>query len=63
MINPLFFIIGFAVGMFFVYILAPIPKVAFRHVLQHTNDIYKHNNGKCYTFEKLRTKCGEGELP
>ena len=57
------FIISFAVGMFFVYILQPLPKVIIKHPTPENAGkiIYKDKADTCYKYIANQVECPNNE--
>ena len=53
------FIISFAIGMFFVYVLQPVPKVIIKHPNPENAGkiIYKDNGDSCYKYIAEQVEC------
>jgi len=53
------FIISFAVGMFFVYILQPMPKIIIKHPTPENAGkvIYKDKSDTCYKYIANQVEC------
>jgi hypothetical protein len=53
------FLISFAVGLFFVYILGPESKTIFIYPSPHNymNVQYKDNVNQCFQFKPVETEC------
>ena len=58
-IIPLYFFISFCIGMFFVYISTPKPKVIIKYPTPENAGkvIYKDNSGVCYKYVANEVKC------
>jgi hypothetical protein len=56
-------ILGFAFGMFFVYILKPAPMVLTKYPnLENAADvIYRDRNGTCFKYETKTVDCDKEE--
>lgn len=56
-------ILGFAFGMFFVYILKPAPMVITKYPnLENAADvIYRDRNGTCFKYETKTVDCDKEE--
>ena len=53
------FLISFALGLFFVYILGPDEKIIYVYPTpnNYNSVLYKDNVGECFTFKPNETKC------
>ena len=58
-INIQIFIISFAIGLFFVYILGPDIKTVYMYPSpsNYTKIQYKDNTDQCFNFTPTETKC------
>jgi hypothetical protein len=58
-INIQIFIISFAIGLFFVYILGPETKIIYVYPSpsNYTKIQYKDNSDQCFNFTPTETKC------
>ena len=58
-IIPLYFLISFCIGMFFVYLSTPKPKVIIKYPTPQNAGkvIYKDNSGVCYKYMAEEVKC------
>ena len=61
-INPYYFLISFAIGMFFVYISTPPPDVIIQYPTPENAGkiIYKdngNNNDDCYVYDAKKVSC------
>ncbi len=58
--NIFAFIIAFAIGIFYVYISTPKPKVIIKYPTPYNANtiVYKHNdNDTCYKYTAEEVKC------
>lgn len=66
-IIPLYFVLSFAVGIFFCYITNPPPQVVLKFP-SPTNAgkvSYKDKEGQCYSYKAQKTECpawGKGTI-
>lgn len=53
------FIIAFAIGMFYVYIATPKPKIVIKYPTPYNANriIYKNENDVCYKYKVEEVKC------
>ena len=53
------FIISFAIGMLFVYILQPMPKIIIKHPNPENAGkiVYKDNGDSCYKYIAEQVEC------
>jgi len=58
-INIPIFIISFAIGLFFVYVLGPETKTIYMYPSpsNYTKTQYKDNTNQCFKFTPTETKC------
>jgi hypothetical protein len=58
-ILPLYFLISFCIGIFFVYISTPKPKIIIKYPTPQNAGkiIYKDNSGLCYKYLAKEVKC------
>lgn len=58
-INPMYFFVSFAVGLFFVYIFNPSPSVVLKFPSPYNAGkiVYKDKNDTCYTYEASSVSC------
>ena len=58
-INIQIFIISFAIGLFFVYVLGPETKIIYMYPSpsNYTKIQYKDNSDQCFNFTPTETKC------
>ena len=58
-INIQIFIISFAIGLFFVYVLGPETKIIYVYPSpsNYTKIQYKDNSDQCFNFTPTETKC------
>lgn len=57
--NTLWFFIGFAVGMFYVYISQPSPKIIMKHPTPDNSSkvVYHDAQNNCYKYLAEEIKC------
>lgn len=58
------FLIGFALGMLYVYTMQPIPKIIIKHPTPKNvgKVIYHDTNDKCYKYLSEEIKCPDNGL-
>ena len=58
-INIPIFLISFAIGLFFVYVLGPESKTIYMYPSpsNYTKVQYKDNTNQCFNFTPTETKC------
>lgn len=58
-INPLYFILSFAIGLFFVYIITPPPEVVvkFPSPFNAGSITYKDKADTCYVYKADKVEC------
>lgn len=58
-IDPYWFIIFFAIGMFFVYISTPRPDIIIKYPTPDQADqlTYKNKSGTCYKYNTAEVTC------
>lgn len=63
--NILAFFISFIVGIFYVYISSPKPKIIIKYPTPYNADkiIYKSDSGDCYKFKMEETNCNKNAIP
>jgi hypothetical protein len=57
------FLVGFTVGIFFVYILKPAPMVITRYPnIENVDKVtYRDRNGTCFKYETKTVDCDKSE--
>jgi len=62
--NFLAFIIAFAIGMLFVYLSAPKPRIIIKYPTPYNADkiVYKNENDICYKYKVNETKCTDKSI-
>lgn len=57
--NFLAFIIAFAIGIFYVYIATPKPKIIIKYPTPYNANrvVYKNENDICYKYQVEEIKC------
>jgi hypothetical protein len=57
--NFLAFIIAFAIGIFYVYIATPKPKIIIKYPTPYNANrvVYKNENDICYKYQVEEVKC------
>jgi hypothetical protein len=55
------FIIAFAIGILFVYLSAPKPKIIIKYPTPYNVDkiVYKNENDICYKYKLEEIKCND----
>ncbi len=58
-ILPLYLLITLFIGFFFIYSVAPIPKIVMKHPkLSNVNStIFMDDNNVCYKYKPVKIKC------
>lgn len=58
-INPYYFFISFAIGIFFVYCLSPPPQVVMKFPTPYNAGkvMYKDNSDTCYVYDAVKEEC------
>lgn len=58
-LNPLYFFISFAVGLFIVYVFNPPPQVVVKFPSPYNSEkiIYKDKNDSCYKYKSENVTC------
>tara|TARA_B100000945_G_C20024450_1_gene431559 strand:+ start:116 stop:355 length:240 start_codon:yes stop_codon:yes gene_type:complete len=58
-LDPLAFLIAFAIGIFMCYITFPTPKIIIRHPTPDNADniIYTDKQNNCYKYNAKEVKC------
>ena len=58
-INPYAFFISFAIGILFVYILAPPPQVVVKFPTPYNAGtiVYKDKSDTCYVYDAIKEEC------
>jgi len=58
-INPFYFFISFAVGLFIVYIFRPPPQVVVKFPTPYNAGqvLYKDKNDTCYKYKAQKVSC------
>ncbi len=59
------FIIAFAIGILYVYVSAPKPKIIIKYPTPFNADkiVYKNENDICYKYKVEEVKCNNKALP
>lgn len=59
--NFIAFIIAFAVGIFYVYISTPKPKIVIKYPTPYnsTKIVYRNDNDVCYKYDVEEIKCND----
>jgi hypothetical protein len=59
------FIIAFAIGILYVYVSAPKPKIIIKYPTPFNADkiVYKNENDICYKYKVEEVKCNDKALP
>lgn len=62
-INTKAFIISFAIGLLFVYLVTPYPKIIYKYPTPDNVDnvVYQDNGDNCYKFRAQEIKCPKEE--
>lgn len=58
------FIIAFSIGMFYVYIAAPKPKIVIKYPTPYnaTKIVYRNDNDICYKYTVDEIKCSDSAI-
>ena len=59
------FFIALFVGLFYVYIAVPKPKIILKYPTPYNVDkiIYQSENGECYKFKMEEVNCTKNAIP
>lgn len=59
MIVPFYFFVSFAIGLFFVYIMAPAPTVIMKFPSPYNAGkvVYKDKSDSCYVYRADKAEC------
>lgn len=62
--NFFYFLIAFIIGMFFVYINSPKPRLIIKYPTPYNTEknVYKGLNGDCYKFKVSEVKCSDDAI-
>ena len=62
--NFVAFIIAFAIGMFYVYIAAPKPKIVIKYPTPYNANkiVYRHDDDICYKYTVDEIKCSDSAI-
>lgn len=57
-IDPFYFIVSFSIGVLYMYMFTPHPKVVIQYPTPYNlNKKYKSKNGNCYKYTIKKTNC------
>ena len=58
-INWLVFFISFAIGILYLYLTAPLPRVIYKepNIDKPEDTIYIDENKVCYRYQKIKVDC------
>jgi len=58
-VNSLIFIVSFVIGIFFTYLLTPMPKIIYKYPKPHEVDDYsfKDSSDSCYKYNANEVSC------
>lgn len=57
-LRPIPFVLAFALGIFYVYLTAPAPKIVFKYPTPfNTDTVYTDLSGECYKFKANKVDC------
>ena len=58
------FIIAFSIGMFYVYIASPKPKIVIKYPTPYNANkiVYKNDNDICYKYKVEEINCTENSI-
>ena len=62
--NFLAFIIAFTIGILFVYLSAPKPRIIIKYPTPYNADkiVYKNENDICYKYKVSEIKCSDKSI-
>lgn len=62
--NILAFIIAFTIGILFVYLSAPKPRIIIKYPTPYNADkiVYKNENDICYKYKVSEIKCSDKSI-
>jgi hypothetical protein len=55
--DPLYFILAFAIGFFYNYLIKPESSIVIKYPTPYTNYIYKDDSNACYKYNLTETPC------
>ena len=58
------FIIAFAIGIFYVYIATPKPKIVIKYPTPYNSNkiVYRNDNDICYKYKVVEINCTENSI-
>lgn len=58
-LEPFYFLVALAVGLFFTYVFTPLPELVFKHPTPDNSDkvIYKDDTDMCYKYYVQEVDC------
>lgn len=57
-IDPLYFLIAFAIGLLYAYITQPKPEIITKYPTPFNIDtVYKDSNDVCYKYQMIKSSC------
>ena len=58
-IDPVYFLISFAIGIFLTYVFTPPPKIVVKYPTPYNAGkiTYKDDNNVCYRYKANKVKC------
>jgi hypothetical protein len=64
-VNPFYFILSFAIGLFIVYIFHPPPQVVVKFPSPYNvgKIIYKDKHESCYAYKAVPQSCDTNTIP
>ena len=62
-VNSMVFLISFVIGIFFTYLLTPMPKVVYKYPKPDEVDdyIFKDNTNTCYKYNAHEVSCPKNQ--
>lgn len=62
--NFIAFFVAFAIGIFYVYISTPKPKIIIKYPTPYNANkiVYRNDNDICYKYEVEEVKCSDNSI-